>query len=91
MKFDVFVIEKLLRRSFDHVSMAKVTSEIKKQMVTLITSAFGFVAALQWNEAIKAWLKPVISARGGAVALTFSAIVVTTIAAVVIYFIGKLK
>ena len=69
--------------------MAKLVSEFKKQMATLITSAFGFVAALQWNEAIKEWLKPVISTGGGALALTESAVVVTIIAVVIIYSVGK--
>ena len=71
--------------------MAKIISEFKKQIATLIASAFGFVAALQWNEAIKEWLKPIISNGSGAIALTESAVVVTVIAVVVIYLIGKIK
>jgi hypothetical protein len=69
--------------------MAKLISEFKKQIVTLITSAFGFVAALQWNEAIKEWLKPIMASGGGALALTESAIVVTIIAVFAIYIVGK--
>ncbi len=70
--------------------MAKIISEFKKQIVTLITAAFGFVAALQWNEAIKEWLKPIIATGGGALALTESAVAVTLIAVVAIYLVGKI-
>ncbi|MCD6576322.1 MAG: hypothetical protein J7K73_04150 [Nanoarchaeota archaeon] len=71
--------------------MAKVISEVRKQIATLITSAFGFVAALQWNEAIKKWLEPVTSTGSGAVALTTSAIIVTVIAVVAIVAIGRIN
>jgi len=71
--------------------MAKIVSEFKKQIVTLVTSAFGFVAALQWNEAIKEWLKPITSTGSGAIALTTSAVIVTIIAVTAILLIGKLS
>ena len=71
--------------------MAKIISEFKKQIAALIASAFGFVAALQWNEAIKEWLKPIIANGGGALALTESAIIITIITVIAIYTIGKLS
>lgn len=64
--------------------------EIKKQVVALITAAFGFVAALQWNQAIQKWLEPITSQGGGAMVLTEVAILVTIIAVVVIYLTGKI-
>ena len=64
-------------------------SDFKKQIVALLTAAFGFVAALQWNEAIMKWLEPIVAKGGGAIELTGVAILVTIIAVVAIYAIGK--
>ena len=66
-------------------------SEIKKQIVALITAAFGFVAALQWNQAIQKWLEPITAQGGGAILLTEVAIIVTVIAVIVIYTAGRLS
>ena len=71
-------------------NMAKVISDVKKQIATLMTSAFGFVAALQWNSAIKEWLKPLVENGSGAIALTESAVVVTIIAVIAIYALGRM-
>jgi hypothetical protein len=64
-------------------------SDIKGKIVTLMTGAFGFVAALQWNNAITEWLKPITAAGQGALPLTGVAILVTIIAIVAIYAIGR--
>ena len=65
-------------------------SEIKTQFATLITGAFGFVAALVWKDAIMEWMRPIIESGDGAVPLTVVAIVVTIIAVIAIYATGKL-
>ena len=54
-----------------------VLGEIKKQMLTLMTAAFGFVAALVWKDAISAWLAPLYTGADDAVGLTVAAAVVT--------------
>ena len=63
--------------------------ELKKQIAALMTGAFGFIAALVWKDAIMAWMAPILAAGEGAMALTGVAIVVTLIAVVAIYAIGK--
>lgn len=65
-------------------------SDVKDKIVTLMTGAFGFVAALQWNEAIKKWMEPITAEASGALALTGVAILVTLIAVFAIYGIGKI-
>ncbi|MEM2089929.1 MAG: DUF5654 family protein [Candidatus Pacearchaeota archaeon] len=68
--------------------------EMRKQIVTqistLITAAFGFVAALQWNNWVQAIMKP-ITEKGGSSNfwLLLVAVLVTIIAVLVAYFLGK--
>lgn len=66
-----------------------VVNEIKKQIATLMTGAFAFVAALVWKDAIMEWMRPIIETGEGAVPLTIVAIVVTFIAVFATYMIGK--
>ena len=65
----------------------------KNQFVTLITAAFGFVAALFWRDAIKAFLEQVFNISvgdGGAwFHQIFIAIIITIFATVVIYLFSK--
>ena len=62
-------------------------AETKLQFVTtfsaLITAAFGLVAALAWNEAIKAAVAKFIEADGELWGLLIYAILVTVLAVVV--------
>jgi len=58
-------------------------------MTQLATAAFGFVAALAWNEAVKAAIDKFIEPGGGLRSKIYYAIVVTVIAVVVTYFLGK--
>ena len=60
-----------------------ILSEIKKQTLTLMVAALGFVAALVWKDAISAWLKPLYESAEGATGLTIAAIVVTIIVVIV--------
>jgi len=65
--------------------------EFLKQLATLITAAFGFVAALAWNDAIKSMFE-----EGGALAILADsgpwvyAILVTMLAVIVTFWITKL-
>lgn len=54
-------------------------SEIRKQTLTLMTAALGFVAALVWKDAIQAWLKPLYQSSEGAWGLTIAALVTTVV------------
>ena len=69
--------------------MAKVISEIRKQSLTLMTAAFGFVAALVWKDAISAWLAPLYKGAEGAVGLTIAAFVVTVVVVIMTVIIAK--
>lgn len=65
--------------------------DLRKHMATLIVSAFGFVAALSWNNAIQTFLALVIPA-GREVFYNFAnAIIVTIIAAIAILIVSHLK
>jgi Mg2+/Co2+ transporter CorB len=70
--------------------MKKVLEEIKKQSLTLMTAAFGFVAALVWKDAISAWLAPLYASAEGAMGLTIAAFVVTVVVVVVTIVLAKL-
>ena len=67
-----------------------IISEVKKQVATLITGAFAFIAALVWRDAIMAWMAPILEAGSRAMSLTIVAIVVTIIAVVATIGIGKI-
>lgn len=69
--------------------MMTVFEEIKKQTLTLMTAALGFVAALIWKDAISAWLKPLYESAEGATGLTIAALVVTVVVVVVTMILAK--
>ena len=76
-----------------------VTNQFKIQLLettaALITAAFGLVAALAWNEAIKAIIAEFLGDDGTLVGLVVYAIIVTIIAVIATLLIaralGKLK
>ncbi len=63
----------------------------KDNFVTLIVSAFGVVAALSWNEAIKEIVLGLFPAKGPLFAKLYSAVAITIIAIIVTYLLSKLK
>ncbi len=65
-------------------------SEFLKTMTGLITAAFGLVAALAWNDTIKAMINRFVPAGSGLKSMLIYAIIVTVIAVVVTYYVGKL-
>lgn len=68
--------------------------ELIRQMATLATSGFGFVAALAWNEAIQAFVKEYIdkyfSAGSGVLSRFIYAVIITTFAVLITYQLGKI-
>lgn len=70
--------------------VSKVFEEIKKQTLTLMTAALGFVAALIWKDAITAWLKPLYEGAQGATNLTIAAFVVTVVVVIITVVMAKL-
>lgn len=72
------------------VEMRRVIEEVKKQTLTLMVAALGFVAALVWKDAISAWLKPLYESAEGATGLTMAAIVVTIVVVIVAMILAKI-
>ena len=68
----------------------KLIDEVKKQTLTLMVAALGFVAALVWKDAISAWLKPLYEDASGATGLTIAALVVTIVVVVVTLILTKI-
>ena len=62
---------------------------IVESMASLMTAAFGLVAALAWNDTIKAIFKMVFGTADSVGAMLVYAILVTIIAVVATIQIGK--
>jgi len=64
-------------------------SEVIEKLATLVTAAFGLVAALAWNGAIQAIFKQVFGTSEGVRPMLTYAIIVTIIAVLATIWIGK--
>ena len=73
--------------------MKDTTVEMKGQVLTtvatLMTTAFGLIAALAWNEAIKAIILTLFPTQSGITGLLIYAILITIIAVVATIIIGR--
>lgn len=60
---------------------------IADQIITLISTSFGLVAALAWNEAIKEYvsvfIKPYFAKGSGVISLFIYAVVITIVAVII--------
>ncbi len=65
--------------------------EVIEKLATLITAAFGLIAALAWNEAIQSIFKKVYGEASDIYAMIFYAIIVTIIAVMLTIWIGKIS
>lgn len=67
--------------------------DFAKQLLKLVTSAFGLVAALAWNEVIKevvaVYIRPVAGESSGLISLLIYAFIVTILAVFVTYYLTK--
>ena len=70
--------------------MKEIVGEIRKQTLTLMTAALGFVAALVWKDAITAWLKPFYESAEGPTMLTIAAIGVTIFVVIITLVLTRL-
>jgi len=66
-------------------------TQVIEKMAALIVAAFGLIAALAWNEAIKTLFSSVFGVGSNMVALFVYAIIVTVIAVAVTIHIGKIS
>ena len=71
--------------------VSKFTKAFRENFATLIISAFGLVAALSWNDAIKSAIDTLFPANSNLIYKFYIAIVVTIISVVITYFISKIK
>ncbi len=73
--------------------MKKQANEVKGQVLqtiaTLMTTAFGLIAALAWNEAIKAIILQLVPKGDGITGLLIYAVLITIIAVVATILIGR--
>lgn len=64
-----------------------------KQLLKLVTSAFGLVAALAWNEVIKetvsVYVKPIAGKTSSLIGLLIYALIVTILAVFITYYLTK--
>lgn len=89
--------EKELKKSLQD-KLKKDASAIKKQFadrtLKLMTSGFGLVAALAWNELIKEvvnqYIKPFFGESSGIISLAIYAVFITALAVFVTYQLSKL-
>ena len=63
--------------------------EVLDKMAALVTAAFGLVAALAWNDAIKAIFKEVFGDSSTIVPMLIYAIMVTIIAVILIIIVAR--
>ena len=63
--------------------------QLLETFAALITAAFGLVAALAWNEAIKAAVAAVFNSSDDLVGMTVYAIIVTVLAVIMTLLIAR--
>ena len=69
----------------------KISAQILDKVTTLVMAAFGFVAALAWNEAVKTTFQQFYGEAGSLIGQYSYAIFVTIIAVTVTIWLSKLK
>ena len=73
----------------------KFHQELIKQMLTLVTSGFGLVAALAWNsliqELVNSYIKKFLPNGSGIISLLIYALAITVLAVFVTYQLSKLS
>ena len=67
----------------------EIAKQIREKIGILMTTAFGLVAALAWNGAIRAIFAKVFGSPDTIVGMLIYAIVVTVVAVIAIFVIAK--
>lgn len=73
----------------DEQKEPSVKEQILDKMAALITAAFGLVAALAWNEAIKAIFAQIFGPADAVTPMVIYAIVVTIIAVILTILVAR--
>lgn len=63
--------------------------EFLKTMTQLATASFGLIAALAWNETIQTFINHFLKSGNGFYSKLIYAVIVTLLAVLVTYFLGK--
>ena len=71
----------------EHVNHVK--GQVMKTVATLITTAFGLIAALAWNDAIKAIIAQFFRTGNGITGLVIYAVLITIIAVIATLLIAR--
>ena len=67
----------------------KFNIQVLETFAALITSAFGLVAALSWNEAIKAAVNEIFGTANDLVGMAIYAVIVTILAVVMTILVAR--
>lgn len=70
-------------------SFQEIKKESIEKLATLITSAFGLVAALAWNSAILKIFSVIFGSSSDLLALILYAVLVTVIAVIATIYVGR--
>jgi hypothetical protein len=68
----------------------KQTQMVVQTIITLASASLGLVAALAWNDAIKATMKKMLGEDEGLAALYTYAILATVVAVVIVLILGRI-
>jgi uncharacterized BrkB/YihY/UPF0761 family membrane protein len=69
----------------------EIKAQVVEKLATLITAGFALVAALAWNDAIKAIFKEIFGAKENIAAMLTYAVIVTLIAVILTIWIGRIS
>ncbi|MGB9937799.1 MAG: DUF5654 family protein [Methanobacterium sp.] len=70
-------------------NISNVKNQVLTTIATLMTTAFGLIAALAWNEAIKAVILQYFPKGDGITGLLIYAVLITIIAVIATIIIGR--
>ena len=70
-------------------SVNTVKGKVMTTVATLVTTAFGLIAALAWNDAIKAIIAQFFKAGNGVTGLIIYAVLITIIAVIATLLIAR--
>ena len=70
--------------------MSEVGQTVIKTIITLVTTAFGLVAGLAWNDAIQKLIESIIGSGDAIPSLFIYAIVVTIVAVVITVLVARI-
>lgn len=71
--------------------LAEFRKVFRENFITLIVSAFGVVAALSWNDAIKQAILEFFPEKGTLLVKIYTAVAVTILSIFITYLLSKLK